>query len=380
MKFRDFIFTNATNTFTLAALTLTAVTIISCGGKETANTLLSSTTPGTTNPISPSTSTLFSLSYSTENSTPTSSLHETSSWSKACSFSSSDTSKDLTCNLEIAEKDLYFNNLKFTWNAPVAMCAYVEVTPYWYFNYKPFHLTGSTPTLADVTYTYDLYDGIIQNLVQTSPATPTVVYIRSSGGVTSVRCAYDHSWYKNGPNCCEGTQTYTITTKTTTVTSAGTTVTTTVGSPTTSAWGGRWANCASGPATDSTNGFGADSDGWPKTGIYYTLAGASSVLNVKSPLNMGYRSNVWAANYNTVSGLNPLPVYQPSYYFGCFSASHQRIGSITLYVREWNSTEELAKTTAGDPTASTGTNEGNAYRTWYDFNTYTSGGYPGLYQ
>lgn len=369
-------------------LTISSALLAACGGSNSNSALLSSSsgTTGGGTATSPSTSSLFTLTVTPENPTPTAVLHNAASWATTgCSFSPTDATTNISCNLEMSEADVYFNNLTFNWSSPTSFCTYVEVHPYWYFKYQPS--TGTSLTTADVTYSYTVNNGVIQNLVQTSPASPQLVFVRTSGGTSSVRCAYDYSWISGftAPNCCQGTQTVTVTTTTSTTTAGVTTTTSTTAAPTSSSWGGLWGNCASGPGTDPTYGFGVGAESrLPMAKMYYTLPGVSAAITVRSPIKSRLNSDVWTANYTPLTTMSPFPIAQPSYGFQCYSASHQLLGSISLYVRKWNSATELAKGASGDPELVTGTGEDDAYPDWYDFNANSAtsgfGVYPGLYE
>ena len=302
--------------------------------------------------------------------------------------------RDYYCTLEIAELDLYFNNMTITWSAPAGMCTYVEVAPFWFYQFPPFMDTGTH-------YSYTL---------NTTSTPPTCAFDGVDGGNGGGQayfgpgCAFtniaDYSAeHPAGPNCAEGPYTLTITN----VSSSGSTA-----SVTQTYWGGAVGNCAAGPMAD-TKAWPIQRESFynlPMSLIDYSVSGLDpSPLKITAPINdpagpLG--TDLWSANFlNTypplaaaipgtpnalrfqsvagVPGSQPNPYYK----FICYDDAKDAIGMIWLSVRRWTTASELAKGPAGNPnlTGSELPFPGNLhdYDNWDDLNgnagTYPSG-YP----
>lgn len=360
----------------LSVLVALHLAMVGCGSSKSAIPMLTSSPSTDPSAISPSTSNLFIVTATYKNTLSTAVLHEQSSWSKECSFSSTDSTatKNMSCTLDINELDLYSNSVTFNWSVPPGMCTYVHVHPYYFFQYPPYHVAGATTaTLASlmmpaVTYTETITDGHVTAFAQTSPnpAIDPIVSVDPSG---TLKCKYDYTGPDGGPNCCDAKYTGTVTT----ISGLNTIVSTNTGY-----FSGKVGNCTAGPATQTT-AFGKDKYyNMPFFGHYYTVAGRSDKFVVDNPMDSAYSSNLWAANSYTTASLYPFPIFQPYYWFLCLDPAEEVLGYAKITIREWNMGSELAKGAAGNPDT-TGTetdhpgtpaSQLNDRYDWEDFGTY----------
>lgn len=293
-------------------------------------------------------------------------MHLDSDWTKSCSIDvnqSAVTAKDIICNLEVEEGDLYFHPWTMDWTVPVGACPFVAVEPYWFMQWSAG--VGS----SSFSYTI-LSNGSIANL---SDSSNTVI---ANGN--EVSCKYDHTKeYPEGPNACQGAYTANITT----ITTSGTTSSVTNGK-----WSGAIGNAVSGPGGDLPR---TSFTKLPLTMYYDSYAGRSESVKIKAPINHNDRvdkTNLYVENYmlNPAALPGALTPYGNNYYtFYCLDGGHEVLGRIRVAVRGWNLASELAKGAAGDPTSTGGESSGvgdkNDRHNWDDVKADTTtypGGYP----
>ena len=265
---------------------------------------------------------------------------------------------DIQCMLNVREADLYYSDLKWEFNAPPGMCAWIRETPYFYYNTMP----GVGPQTISVT-------------VGGSPSAVTACSvdgntITPSGGICSTNevtidgsgdptCRYDYSKSGRG-NCCEGTYTYTKRTDADVTTS-------------TLDWGGSYGNCARGVWTRN---------GWPvtgdsklpdtqvnrgDTGVNRTFTASKAIGSIRGANNVDV-ANFWgwteyrAGNQSTATVPMPLrarvdnannnPIIpNPAYLYECVGEAGELRARIRLYVNEWNTAEAFSAYMAGSATA-----------------------------
>jgi hypothetical protein len=273
-------------------------------------------------------------------------------WSQSCKISLGQPSTDMTCVLEASELDLYFNGTTLVWNGPAEQCAYVQVSPYYFYQFQP----GVGPTTISATQTTTGSGNPITQITAQSGGTVAAT-VNASGTIV---CAADYSGSLPipGPNCCQGPYTLNLTSV-----SIQDGVTTTTGPvPESVEWGGNASNCLAGPAVDSQT---KDSAGYPEPTLYF-LNGktVNQGYTVKPSLGTHY-TNVYAANYfappysNFDAGIGlsmdlattPVPMQSPAgtgfrqatpwYEFSCLDNAHQYVHRIRVMIRSWDETSNL---------------------------------------
>ncbi len=183
---------------------------------------------------------------------------------------------DILCWLEAEEEQLFFNGVDFQINTPAGVCEYIEVRPYYYWNYQPRNtqkLTASV-TCDDLT----------------------------CGGTGLTPQAADMSCYgdytgNEGPNCDEGY----IVVKTINVTAGtaaapGDIVTIAINPPV--ACGGSRVNCYKGPGVD----YKVNSKGFPVPIDTLSYNGESINYSVMAPgpLGKNYYGNQYISNFTAL--------------------------------------------------------------------------------
>jgi len=344
-------------------------------------------TPGTTPAPGSQTSTVtvpLTTFQVTQDFTPTSNpgnnpdvvtyLHRTSNaiandldWTNPCSISSTEpnvNNRYIGCTLEVNELDLWFNRFALNWGAAVGMCSYVEVDPYWFFQYKA-DITGAADGI-DVSYTVCGTNPPVFDGVAGGDAGGKVGF---KGTPEALFCANDYSWNTSnpGPNCCEGNYNLTITTCDQTCSPASCKPSTT-----TVAWTGKYGNCAAGPAADAGLwNHRTRFHNYPTGVTYESILGIGEPLFVNSPATAPggiFGSDIWSANAFTgvmpkalsdVTSLSPetylagpggpLAGTGPVYAFICFDQAREAIARIDLTVRKWDTYTEIQKQQNGNP-------------------------------
>jgi len=235
--------------------------------------------------------------------------------------------RDITCVLEVEELDLYFSDLDLELNAPSQMCSYVGQMPYFFYS----HQAGRGP--SKVAH-QELADGTIIDGPYTKNGEPV--------------CAYDHS-NSDGPNCCTGTYSHSITH----MESDGTSTVTIEDRD----WGGDTAACLAGPAMTSAWAEYRNMHGFPINRLEYVEGvGMLTRFTVEAAIGstQGTRpvaSNTWAANFYRPSdhsegkpramlkpvGLPEAPTPKDTYEWACYDRAENTNARIRLLIREWNS-------------------------------------------
>jgi hypothetical protein len=266
--------------------------------------------------------------------------------------------RDIFCIAEVEELDLFFSSMKLQFHVPPSMCSYARFMPYHFWAYEAG--AGPASTSHEV-----LADGSVNDVLNTLNGVP--------------QCDYK---YEDGPNCCTGDYTRTITT----YASDGTfDVVSTEDS-----WGGNPATCLSGPALSNQWRAYIGADGFPMARLDYVVGtGANNTFTIDAAINSTFnssqvmRNNLWAANFynpsdhpsgsgpgyvaagvdgdrpvalripDTVSGTD---IYMPedSYILSCLDRADEVLARIRLMIRDWNQNPIAS---GGDPDT-TGTDPG----------------------
>lgn len=291
---------------------------------------------------------------------PTTFVHPFYSQSTGCMVSTATTgaNADIQCLLNIREADLYYTDLKWEFNAPPGMCAWIRETPYYYYNTLP----GVGPSNINVTIggtpaavTACTVDGVSATITA-GVCRATEVTIDGTG---STKCIYDYSSSGRG-NCCEGS--YSITKRTDTDVST-----------TTADWGGAYGNCARG--VYQRNGWSTSGDSRlpdtevnrGDTGVNRTFTATRSIGAIQRQSNVEV-ANFWgwsayrAGNQSTATVPMPLRTRtdlangdvvspNPAYLYECVGEAGELRARIRLYVNEWNTADAFAAYSAGSLTA-----------------------------
>lgn len=273
-------------------------------------------------------------------------FHEQSDLSKICEVKVGETDltkKDIFCILDMQELDLYHQSLDLNFNSPSTMCPYVRITPYWFYDYEPPHgkinqTATITKDVSGATITYGGTEGS-----QTIDNTYHPVSVDSTGAVSS--CRYDYT-LGEGPNCCEGTLSVTITDNTATPPAV---------TQSTNALGGEITNCINGPGKD----FLVNDKNYPiPQDIPTALSGVNDKLTLLAPASLNRSGNLYRANYFkptdytgnvtdefSSSVVAPLAVRGPAsiprsgtpyYHFACVDSAGDYIARIRVLIRSWD--------------------------------------------
>ena len=267
------------------------------------------------------------------------------SYTSNCSIADGTTGKDIYCDVEAKEEDLWFGGATLQYNVPTDMCNYVLVKPYWYYAMEPHYgIKAFTATLDDLT------GGNGKYTAQIPLAGDSYVSMDSAGLVT---CKSDYSKTTSLPNCCEGSYTITVTHTPATIPA---TVTTTNGD-----YGGKVGNCIDGPGstlTKTIDGFPI----YPETSVVST--GLNATYKIDPPQGLTrythqFKSNIYVANYmdvtnelngNTPQAISPtaqqvtanyiVPDANRYYRFECYDRSFELINRINVQVRSWDNSAQ----------------------------------------
>lgn len=298
-------------------------------------------------------------------------IHAFNAFSTDCIIPTATTTPtDLKCLLNIRELDLYLNQTRLEVNLAPGMCKYLIEQPYWYYNDK----AGDGPATLNVEVDSDLEQvtacsvaagtGTEVGSISASGERCTVAegYFNASGVFI---CGYDYKTDDpDKANCCMGAYT-----KTTATTSGGlTSVTKSSGR-----YGGKYGNCASGPAV---RGMGTTKLGapWPVDGRYglpqnqFTYVSQVDGLNKYTDIPAGIDvneaawANVYSANmygwtdyvagthstaslplamsYDTDADGSSIRAPNPTYSFICSDNGRDVKHRIQVYVNEWDTNEK----------------------------------------
>lgn len=304
----------------------------------------------------------------------------TTNWTDECRIASTaaDGTRDVLCIAEIEELDMYFSEFTLQYHVPPSMCSYVSFIPYHFYAYEP----GEGP--ANVSWAVS-NTGVISAEVNSDNGVPV--------------CEYDYR-ESDGPNCCLGT----FTTSVTTEQADGSFVN--VVTPDLE-WNGEVSACLSGPAMSAAWADYRSTNGLPLSRLEYVEGvGFNNTFTIDAAIKTDiaerrFTSNVWAANFynptdhTTSPGLVPTTIPatdsrrpaplkipqsvapinrffpQDSYMVTCYDRAQDIQSRIRLMIREWN--EEANYVDGGDPDVS-GSNDPdfpdsniNDRNDWLDF-------------
>ncbi|MBE8163469.1 MAG: hypothetical protein HAW63_05735 [Bdellovibrionaceae bacterium] len=283
------------------------------------------------------------------------------------------TSESKTCLVEINELDSHLQGLKLEINVPPQMCKYVALDNYWYYNYevgKGPESVAITQTITEAGTTYRCVEGCGKE-----------ASLDTAAGVLS--CAYDYT-NSQGPNCCLGSYSLTIT-----VIESGKKPQRTAQAG--QEWGGDLSACISGPAT--TNSWPQkEKDGHTTPArVFHSVesGGLKTQITILPPVDQKSRGNVFAANFYTgalnsstptektkthphfrsrsirINGKlttpssnsklpraidpiadnsgDPLPIGNDAYRVLCLDEAYEVLQQINVYVREWNTRDKYTE-------------------------------------
>lgn len=259
------------------------------------------------------------------------------SWDTVCEIGVDDDSSDILCVVEVQELDLYAfdETLILNYNFPQDLCDYVSVNPYYFYQ----KLAGYGPSAVDITVT----DGV----TVLNDATDRTVGITAEIVNGDLACTANYtSELGFVANCCQGE--YTLTKN-----EDGTVTTETAN------WGGLIGSCLAGPAiaTQERNIFDFPlADLIDMTGI-----GLNRNYEITSPLNQGYLTNLYVANYFDVTDSFPGAAADefpggiafdwstaslalqgeeinanPWYEFACLDVAEDYIHRVRVLIRAWS--------------------------------------------
>ena len=296
-------------------------------------------------------------------------MHVFGAFASPCTIQPGTTKQDIKCMVNVRETDAYSSRLTLSLNVPAGMCAYIEKSPYFYYNYQPGYGSGGYQlTVTDGAITSCSIDGVASSHSATSCTGPFGTI--SSGG--TVACKFNYSGSSSsGPNCCLGTYNTSITTVTNT-TSAGVTTTTSTTAATTGDYGGALGSCIAGPG-QSQQWKGHTAIG-PYAGFPFSIlevvpsAGLAETLPNHAPIdylsgspdtlsisNFYFDWTAYQAQGNGVTATLPkaidptslagsayLPKTNDSWQFLCEDEAHEILHRIRVYVNEWDTNEQYA--------------------------------------
>lgn len=284
----------------------------------------------------------------------------TDDFSQGCQVLKSDTggNTDITCVVEAKEFDLYFYGTTLRVNVPEDMCQYFTVQRPYYYNFVPSY----GPTI------------VIDNTIGPNPVTLSGI-TANPGEIkvgpntqTSAYCSTDYTnkanpaYVKGAGNCCQGKYTAVV------VGSDGS-----LSSASDIEWGGSFSSCLVGPALQD-DGFtpASPSTGYPTTSVFFVEGeGYNQAYKVQSPFELGYQSNIYAANFfkpaehpvaggvpscyrgYTVPAAGSVPTYSvpatnPYHVYTCYDRASEVKARIRVMVRDWNEVSEYELGAAGD--------------------------------
>lgn len=272
-----------------------------------------------------------------------------------CEITSVAAYSSVNCIVEVEELDLYLYGMKLAYNIPSNMCEYFAIFPFYFYKSKPG--TGDTAVEIEV-----LGNGSASLITPGSHvATNTAVNTNSGTAVAAgvapyanttltgavPGCIYDYTTNTiAGPNCCEGTYSYTVHTQ------DATTGDWTSAAPTSVKWGGKHSNCLAGPAVDSATS--TDRFGHPMTVASPVLSsGKADSYVIEAPADSSYVGNSYVANFlngmfsaalrptaTNAAAAQPLGAgvraTQPFYLFQCLDRAREVKAQIRVAIREWN--------------------------------------------
>ena len=304
-------------------------------------------------------------------------MHVAGDFNKPCKVSSTETDrtkKFIDCILEAKELDLWSNGANLQYNVPTKMCSYLSFTPYYYFGLKP----GTGP--SSFVYTIGT-DGKID---------PNSFFIDGVAGFSnskgsidtlsaSTACTYDYSKDTSnpGPNCCSGSYLVNVITL---AANATTGVVSGTSAVTKGDWGGKAANCLSGPAVDTQGKY---PNGYPITDLMFVDGvGLNKIYTIEAPWTK-IRQLIYVANWFQTSDFAagmPAAIINGTRYheFTCSDRADEANARIRVQIRKWSEAAQFEANgtwdTTGIETAPVESNQLNDIRSWKDWGTT----YPGM--
>ena len=179
-----------------------------------------------------------------------------------------DESNDILCWLEAEEQQVYFNGVDFQVNTPAGVCEYIEIKPYYYWNYAPRNTQKLTVSVS------------CDSLATCAGYTPKVPDMSCYGDYTS----------SGGPNCDEGY----IIVKNISVTAGVATIS--INPPL--SCGGKRVDCYQGPGVD----YKVNSNGFPVPVDTLSYNGESINYSVMAPgpLGKNFYGNYYVSNFTAL--------------------------------------------------------------------------------
>ncbi len=278
--------------------------------------------------------------------------------------------QDLTCVIDVNEKDIFYYPAQFEFVVPPGMCDYVEFGNYWHYNYE----VGTGPTSIYIHQVLDA-NGVFQNAdciidgVASADCSSVGNWTYDEASIDAEKgtatCVYDYSANGgDGPNCCVGTYALTVERETVGGATPGSTFT----GPDVTDWGGSVeGGCVTGPAVSDT-AWPKTSDGFP-TGVFYPTRdeGVAIRYDLKTPYeSFNNFDNQEIANWHAgilgdtrhthhvgaTTSILPilidpiadrsgtlLPTAQDPYVFLCTDSAREILHRIRVYIREYDTTE-----------------------------------------
>lgn len=319
-------------------------------------------------------------------------MNKAGAFGTACEVTQSAASgQDYTCYLDVNEGDMWFWGLSLKVESPAAMCRYMRIENYYFYNYEVGYgpqdvdvyldldsaagatfPAGKFPTMGGTCARNGANTCCVVDGVTYQPCTGVTELASVNGTTGAVSCLYNYNDVDTAlPNCCLGSYNY----STHILTKGAASVTDT--SESGLDWEGKAGNCMAGPAvSDST---------WPKDArtampfrsVYYNAKpGFSKTMDLGKPSTSLTNGNVLVANYyqttatphaHTADGagssnlpwaLDPiadrsgsaLPIANPEYVFNCMNEAFEIVHRLTLYVRDWNTPEKFSAYVGTAPT------------------------------
>ncbi len=352
-------------TYWLAIIVALPIAISGCGGEVEKKSSSSVTDPDPTDPGSQPPNVVNALGFYiqvVDQGKFTSYMSKGTAFDTDCLVATDETAtKDLTCTIDIQELDLNYHGLILNYNVPPALCKYVRMTPYSYYNYE----SGKGPSAISM----DVNEvGDVKTVTACSVTTEGGVVAGCTGHLevafdtanVGFKCEYDKS-STGDPNCCFGNYTFTKNL-------SGDRVATEIQ---TLSWSGNYEKCVSGPAWNFIS-----KAGFRLPFIQFSDAGGlNSTYEVTPAIKINKAHNFTASNFYTgISAPGPattivhshdgyveprvstrpyaidpvddrdgspmpsalFPTLNPSYMMECLDTAKEVKHRIQVYIREWN--------------------------------------------
>lgn len=296
-------------------------------------------------------------------------VYKEGAWGDSCFIdSNSGTSQVISCMIDVNEGDLYMQGLDVQYNAPPNLCKHVAVSVPWHWNFS----SGQGPKKVTVAIDKSGENDVLGTFDSTSTGCNVTLEDGTTVEACNIadefkelnssfepKCIYDYSSDNVRPNCCFGEYIYEVLVDDDGdgLQDSSTTETRT--------WGGDVKSCLGGIGKLDWSHF--NKEGYPISMVQSVQNGLNSVISASSNgtgpvVNFSFPANFYettgtphthggyvsgdtsdlpyaVAPIDDLDGSSVIPGNE-AFVFSCLDEAFEVKHQISVYVREWNTTEE----------------------------------------